>query len=90
VHQDVLERLQRLLPEIAARPKVRTLRAHDGEEGQMAFAGQGHLAARKHAHAVRIEQQAHHHRRIERRGASRFGFIGGIETLYIQPWHRSE
>ena len=80
VHKDVCERLQMLLPEIADRPKVRTLRAHDGEEGQIAFAGQGNLAARKHPHAVGIEQQAHHHCRLEWGGASGFGFIGGIEA----------
>ena len=84
MHKDVLERLQMQRAEIADRAKVRALLAHNGDEGQIAFASQRDLAARKHPDAIGIEQQAHHHRRIERRGAPRFLFIGGIETAYIQ------
>src|SRR5205085_5460472 len=79
-----------LLPEIADRPKVRALGAHDGEEGQIAFAGQGELAARKYPHAVRIQQQADHHRRVKRGRASGFVLIGRIETAQVQPRYRIE
>ena len=80
VHKDLFERLQMLLTEIADRAKVRAFRAHDSEKGQIAFTGQGDLTARKYAHAIGIEQEADHHRRIERGGTAGFGFIGGIEA----------
>jgi hypothetical protein len=69
-----------LLPEIAARPNVRALATHDGEEGQMAFAGQGDLAARQAPHAVGIQQQADHHRRVKRGRASGGVLRGRIDT----------
>ena len=78
--KDILERLQMQLAEIADGAKIWALLAHNGEEGEVAFAGQSDLAARKHAHAIGIEQQAYHHRRIERGRPPRFLFIGGIET----------
>ena len=80
VYKYVCERLQMLLPEIADRPKVWALGAHDGEEGQIAFAGQGDLAARKDPHAVGIQQQADHHRRVKWGRASGFVLIGRIDT----------
>ena len=78
------------LAEIADRAKVRPVVADDRQKGQIAFAGQGDLAAGKHAHAVGIEQQADHHRRIEGRGASGFVLIGRIEAAQIQLRHGIE
>ena len=69
------------LAEIADGAKIRAFLAHNGEEGQVTFAGHRDLTARKHPDAIGIEQQAHHHRWIERGGTPRFLFIGGIETV---------
>jgi len=78
--KDVLACLQMQLAAIADGAKIRAFLAHHGAEGQVAFTGQRALAARKPPDAIGIAQQAHYHRRIERRGPPRFLFIGGIET----------
>src|SRR6266436_7326536 len=75
------------LTEVADRAEVRTVLAYDGQESQVAFAGQCNLAAGKHPHTVRIQQQADHHRRIERWGTTRFVLVGGIEAASTQPGH---
>src|SRR5438270_370842 len=81
-HRDkhVDECFQMQLTEVADRAEVRTVLAHNGHESQVAFAGQRNLAAGKHPHTIRIQQQADHHRRIERWGTARFVLVGGIEA----------
>jgi hypothetical protein len=85
-----LERFQMQLAKVTDGAKVRARLSHNGEKGQIAFARQGDLAARKHPHAVGIEQQAHHHGRIERRRTPGFLRIRGIEAAYIQLGHDIE
>ena len=80
LHKHVLERLQMQLAKITDGAKVRTLRPHNGDKGQIAFAGQGNLPARKHPDAVGIKQQADHHRRVVGWGAPGFVLIRRIEA----------
>jgi hypothetical protein len=67
------------LAEIADRAKVRTILPNNGEEGQIAFAGQGNLAAGENADAVAIEQQTHHLGRVKWRGAPSFILVVAVE-----------
>ena len=80
MHKDIFERLKMELAKITDRAKVRTLRPHNGDKGQVAFAGQGDLAAREHPHTVGIQQQTDHHRRIVGGGAPGFVLIRRIEA----------
>jgi hypothetical protein len=80
LHKHVHERIQMQLAKIAEGAEIRTVLAHNGHEGQIAFARLRDLTAGKHPHAVGIEPQADHHRRIKGRGTPGFLLIRRIET----------
>src|SRR6266404_5173795 len=90
LHKYVLQHLQMERAKIADRAKVWTVLPYNGDEGEVALAGQGDLAARKHPHTVGIEQEADHHGWVKRRRATGFLLIGGVEALQAQLGHDIE
>jgi hypothetical protein len=75
---------------VAEGPAVWAIRPHKSDKGQVALTGRRNLAARKHPHAVGIQQQADHHRRVKRGSPPGFILIRRIETTPIQLGHHSE
>src|SRR5215470_2411345 len=65
-------------------------RTHNGDKRQVALAGLGDLAARKHPHAIGVQQQADHHRWLKRGSPPGFILIRRIEPAQIQLWHQIE
>src|SRR6266566_4376607 len=78
------------LPEVTDGAKVGTVDADDGQEGQVAFAGQSDLAAGIDADAVGIEEQANHHGGVEGWSATGLIFVVGVELAEVQAWHDFE
>ena len=72
------------LAEVADGAEVGPVVADDGQEGEIAFAGSGDLAAGEDADAIAIEQQGGHHGDIEGRGAAGLPLVVGVEGVQVE------
>ena len=82
--EDVGEGVEVDLAESADGAEVGPVVADDGQEGEVAFAGQGDLAAGEDADAVGVEQQTGHHGGIEGRGAAGLVLVEGIDPGEVE------
>jgi hypothetical protein len=74
-----------LLAEVADGAEVGAVVADNGQEGQVAFAGAGDLAAGVDADRVGVDQQAHQQGGIKGRLAAGFHLVGGVEGVQVEP-----
>ncbi len=84
LHEQRGQEFQVLLAEIADGAEVGAVVADDGQEGEVAFAGLGDLAAGVDADAVGVKQQANEHGGIEGRLAACLQFVGFVEGVQVQ------
>src|SRR2546428_9962875 len=84
LHKHFCERLQMPLAKVTDGAKIWTYLSHHSEKGQIAFARQGDCAARQYPDTVRIQPQADHQGRIERRRSPRRLRIRRMQAAYIQ------
>ncbi len=84
LHEQRTQKMQVFLAEVADGAEVGAVVADDGQEGEVAFAGLGDLAAGIDADAIGVEQQTNEHRGVEGRLAARLHFVGGVEGVQIE------
>ncbi len=74
-----------LLAEVADGAEVGAVIADDGEEGEVAFAGEGNLAAGEDADAIGVSEEGDHLGGVERRSTASFDLVGSIKGGEVQP-----
>src|SRR6202050_1863687 len=84
LHEQLGQKLQVPLAEIADRAEIGAIIADDGQEGEIPLAGLGDLAAGIDTDAVGVEQQTDEHGGFEGWLAARLHFVGGVEGVQVE------
>ena len=85
LHEHIGEGVEVVLAEEADGAEVGAVGADDGQEGEVALAGQGDLSAGEDADAVGVQEQAGHQGGVEGRGAAGLVLVAGVELGEVEP-----